>query len=260
MAESPLGNPNSNVGTEGKPKVVVVMGATGAGKSRLAIDLASFFPVEIINADSMQVYEGLDVLTNKVPLEDRRGVPHHLLGTISANVDFTSKDFRDQAIPWKAEIGREDEQSDLILNHFMNSFDANLPVIVGGTNYYIQLAVWVIGLSKTEYSSLFALVSPFLVDDLIDVTDIDDTDGCNQDGPPGERRYPKGEKGYCWASVARVGRCERQPSKGGYINTTSGRADLEARLKLLVNHYISLYEGSGVLPSKLFQGNALQNL
>lgn len=66
-----------------KKKIVVVMGATGAGKSKLAIDIATFinetndkvpFPrFEIVNADSMQVYRGLDVLTNKVPLHDRKG-------------------------------------------------------------------------------------------------------------------------------------------------------------------------------------------
>lgn len=63
---------NSIMGRE-KPKMVVIMGPTGSGKSRLAIDLASYFPVEIINADSMQVYRGLDVLTNKVPPEDQNG-------------------------------------------------------------------------------------------------------------------------------------------------------------------------------------------
>ncbi|XP_040993241.1 tRNA dimethylallyltransferase 2 isoform X5 [Juglans microcarpa x Juglans regia] len=82
-----------------KPKVVVIMGPTGSGKSRLAIDLGSRFPMEIINADSMQVYRGLDVLTNKVSLNERKGVPHHLLGTISPNLEFTAKDFRDSAIP-----------------------------------------------------------------------------------------------------------------------------------------------------------------
>lgn len=66
-----------------KKKIVVVMGATGAGKSKLAIDIATFingtngkvpFPrFEIVNADSMQVYRGLDVLTNKVNLCDRKG-------------------------------------------------------------------------------------------------------------------------------------------------------------------------------------------
>lgn len=59
---------------EQKPKVVVIMGPTGSGKSKLAIDLASHFPVEIINADSMQVYKGLDVLSNKVPLQEQKGL------------------------------------------------------------------------------------------------------------------------------------------------------------------------------------------
>lgn len=62
---------------EEKPKVVVIMGPTGSGKSKLALDLASHFPVEVINADSMQVYSGLDVLTNKVPLHEQKG-PHRL--------------------------------------------------------------------------------------------------------------------------------------------------------------------------------------
>lgn len=121
------GNGESQKREEEKPKVVVILGPTGAGKSKLSIDLASQFPVEIINADSMQVYRGLDVLTNKVPLQDqngafpffpillpvsfcvylhiclfcwyRVGVPHHLLGTISPSVEFTAKEFRDSAIP-----------------------------------------------------------------------------------------------------------------------------------------------------------------
>lgn len=50
---SPNDNPSSN--SNSKPKVIVIMGATGAGKSKLAIDLASHFPVQVINADSMQV-------------------------------------------------------------------------------------------------------------------------------------------------------------------------------------------------------------
>lgn len=49
-----------------KPKVVVIMGATGSGKSKLAIDLASHFPIEIINADSMQVYSSLYTLTSSI--------------------------------------------------------------------------------------------------------------------------------------------------------------------------------------------------
>ncbi|RVW54358.1 tRNA dimethylallyltransferase 2 [Vitis vinifera] len=142
-------NPNPN-----KTKVVVIMGATGSGKSKLAIDLASHFPIEIINSDSMQVYQGLDVLTNKVPLHEQNGVPHHLLGTISSNVEFTSKDFRDSAIPLI---------DDIISRN-------NLPVLVGGTNYYIQ-----------------ALVSPFLLDDSAEEMD----ESSVHDHPGGNNRNYK---------------------------------------------------------------------
>ncbi|GAB2214867.1 hypothetical protein Droror1_Dr00019232 [Drosera rotundifolia] len=136
------GPPNPSNGVESsKPKLVVIMGPTGSGKSKLAIDLASQFPIEIINADSMQVYKGLDVLTNKVTVDERNGVPHHLLGTVDSSVEFTSKDFRDSATLLIDEI--------LSRNH--------LPVIVGGTNFYIQ-----------------ALVSPFLLDDAME----DDESGC----------------------------------------------------------------------------------
>lgn len=55
-------------------KVVVIMGPTGSGKSKLAVDLASHFPVEIINADAMQIYSGLDVLTNKVTVNEQKGL------------------------------------------------------------------------------------------------------------------------------------------------------------------------------------------
>ena len=70
-------NPSKGVQLEEKPKVVVIMGPTGSGKSRLAVDLGSHFPVEVISADSMQVYQGLDVLTNKVPLHEQKG-PYNL--------------------------------------------------------------------------------------------------------------------------------------------------------------------------------------
>ncbi|XP_017433815.1 tRNA dimethylallyltransferase 2 isoform X2 [Vigna angularis] len=130
-----------------RPKVVVIMGPTASGKSKLAVDLASQFPIEVINADSMQVYRGLDVLANKLPLSHQNGVPHHLLGTVSPNEEFTAKAFRDSAIPIIDDI--------VARNH--------LPVIVGGTNYYIQ-----------------ALVSPFLLDDSAE--DMDES--CLGD-PPG---------------------------------------------------------------------------
>ncbi|PON65782.1 isopentenyltransferase [Parasponia andersonii] len=105
-----------------KDKVVIVMGATGTGKSRLSIDLATLFPAEIINSDKMQVYEGLDIVTNKITKEEQRGVPHHLLGILNPNADFTAPNFSNMS----------SLAIDTILGH------DRLPIIVGGSNSFIE--------------------------------------------------------------------------------------------------------------------------
>ncbi|KAK1324588.1 hypothetical protein QJS10_CPA01g01463 [Acorus calamus] len=106
-----------------KTPIVVVMGATGTGKSRLSVDVASRFPSEIINSDKIQLYRGLDVTTNKIPLPDRRGVPHHLLGDAdpSAGV-LPSSAFRRLASSAVSSI----------------SSRRRLPILAGGSNSLIH--------------------------------------------------------------------------------------------------------------------------
>ncbi|KAL1806590.1 hypothetical protein DCAR_0832407 [Daucus carota subsp. sativus] len=108
-----------------KDKVIILMGATGTGKSKLSIDLATHFPAEIINSDKIQVYQGLDIVTNKVTKEECRGVPHHLLGVISPDSDFTATDFRHHASIAVESIVQRDR----------------LPIIAGGSNSFIKALV-----------------------------------------------------------------------------------------------------------------------
>ncbi|KAL5218356.1 hypothetical protein ABZP36_019040 [Zizania latifolia] len=105
-----------------KQKVVVVMGATGTGKSRLAVDLALRFGGEVINSDKMQVYAGLDVVTNKVTDDECAGVPHHLIGVAHPDDEFTAADFRREAArATAAATGR-----------------GRVPIIAGGSNSYVE--------------------------------------------------------------------------------------------------------------------------
>ncbi|KAL2228455.1 UNVERIFIED_CONTAM: Adenylate isopentenyltransferase 5, chloroplastic [Sesamum indicum] len=109
----------------GKDKVVVVLGATGTGKSRLAIDLATRSGAEVINSDKIEVYKGLDIVTNKVSNEECRGVAHHLFGIIDLEVDFTVYNF---------------------VHHVLLAADTIvqknwLPIIAGGSNCFIQALV-----------------------------------------------------------------------------------------------------------------------
>lgn len=108
-----------------KEKVVLVMGATGAGKSKLSIDLATLFQAEIINSDKMQAYKGLDIVTNKLTPQEQKNIPHHILGTQNPSSEFTAANFRDAALTSVAEIRSR----------------GNLPIIVGGSNSFIEALV-----------------------------------------------------------------------------------------------------------------------
>ncbi|XP_020588930.1 adenylate isopentenyltransferase-like [Phalaenopsis equestris] len=103
--------------------VVVIMGATGTGKSKLSIDIASQFRGEVVNADKIQVYRGLDITTNKMPLEERRGVPHHLLGELDPLAgELPPAAFRTMARAAVANIASR----------------GRVPVVAGGSNSYIH--------------------------------------------------------------------------------------------------------------------------
>lgn len=106
--------------------LVVVLGATACGKSRLAIELARRFNGEIISADSMQVYHGLDIVTNKVSEDEQRLAKHHMINFLDPTVRYSVVDFRDRSLE--------------IIKNLMKR--QSLPVVVGGTNYYIESLLW----------------------------------------------------------------------------------------------------------------------
>ena len=78
---------------DSKKNLIIVLGPTSVGKSQTAIKLAETFNGEIINCDSMQVYKGFDIGTDKVSLENRGKLPHHLLDIIDPPTQFTAADF-----------------------------------------------------------------------------------------------------------------------------------------------------------------------
>jgi tRNA dimethylallyltransferase len=103
-------------------RVIVICGATATGKSDIAIDVAKELNAEIINADSMQLYRGMDIGTAKLTLEERAGIPHHLLDVLDVNQDST--------VAWYQELARS-----TISDIHQRGKDA---VIVGGTGLYIK--------------------------------------------------------------------------------------------------------------------------
>ncbi|PSS02497.1 tRNA isopentenyltransferase-like protein [Coniella lustricola] len=104
-----------------KNPLVAIWGSTGTGKSELAVQLAARFNGEIINADAMQMYKGLPIITNKIPLDEQQSVPHHLLGNIGLDEET-----------WV--VGVFKKEASRIIEEIRSR--GCLPIIVGGTHYY----------------------------------------------------------------------------------------------------------------------------
>ena len=103
-------------------RLIIVCGATATGKSELAVSLAKEIHAEVVNADSMQVYKGMDIGTAKLTNEERGGIAHHLIDVL---------DIKDEAnVAWYQQIARE--KIDQILS------TGKSVVVVGGTGLYIK--------------------------------------------------------------------------------------------------------------------------
>ena len=106
-------------------KLVVLAGATATGKSSLSVELAQAIDAEIINADSMQVYRGMDIGTAKITLEERQGIPHHMLDVLDVNQDST--------VAWYQSSARE------VIDEIHSR--GKSVVMVGGTGLYIKAVI-----------------------------------------------------------------------------------------------------------------------
>ncbi|VUZ50681.1 unnamed protein product [Hymenolepis diminuta] len=111
-----------------KLSVIAVCGATGTGKSKLAIDLARQLNSEVINVDAVQLYKGLDIATNKATAEEVGGIAHHLLGCLNPVDGFY----------YNVHHYRRDCCRLIEFLHSQNK----VPILVGGTHYYLEAVLW----------------------------------------------------------------------------------------------------------------------
>ena len=102
--------------------VVVIVGPTAVGKSRIAVEVAKAFETEVLTADSRQVYRGMDVGTDKPTAEERQAVPHRLIDLVDPDESFNTGLYRRQAIDEIERLYR----------------DCRLPLVVGGTGLYVR--------------------------------------------------------------------------------------------------------------------------
>ena len=103
-------------------KVLVICGATASGKTALSVACAQKLNTEIVSADSLLVYKGLNIGTAKPTLDERAGIPHHLIDAVDAKENFSVSDYEDAALP--------------IVENLLN--EGKTPIVCGGTGFYIN--------------------------------------------------------------------------------------------------------------------------
>lgn len=107
------------------PKLIVILGPTAAGKTALSIKLSQKFNGEVISADSRQVYKGMNIGTGKVTKTEMKGIPHHLLDVASPKRKFTVVRYQRLALEAIEKIFKKNK----------------IPLLVGGTGFYIQAVI-----------------------------------------------------------------------------------------------------------------------
>jgi len=111
---------------DSKQKLLVIIGPTAVGKTKLSIEMAKRYHGEIISGDSMQIYRGMDIGTAKIKTDEMEGVPHHLIDIRDPDESFSVAEFQQLVRAKIREIAQK----------------GKLPIIVGGTGLYIQSVIY----------------------------------------------------------------------------------------------------------------------
>jgi len=113
---------------------IIILGTTASGKTKLSVELAKRLNGEIINADSQQIIKGLDIGTAKITQEEMSNIPHHLFNIINVGEEFSVSEYQDMALKK--------------INELLNN--NKVPIIVGGTGFYINSLLYNYTFGNTE--------------------------------------------------------------------------------------------------------------
>ena len=117
-----------------KDKILIVCGPTASGKTALAVDLAKKYDGEVVSADSVAIYKNLDIGSAKPSIEERQGIPHHMIDVVEATADFSVSDYENQALKAVYDVLSRKK----------------LPVVCGGTGFYVNSLIYKMSYGNTK--------------------------------------------------------------------------------------------------------------
>lgn len=120
-----------------KIPLIMIAGPTAVGKTKLSIDIAKYLDSEVISADSMQIYKGMDIGTAKVTIEEMQGVKHHLIDEVNPDFDYSVAEFQKKAL---SVIYKMKDQN-------------KIPIIAGGTGLYLNSLIFNMDFTKSKKNS-----------------------------------------------------------------------------------------------------------
>ena len=119
--------------------LIIIAGPTAVGKTAASVRLAEWIGGEIVSADSMQVYRGMDIGSAKASLAERRGIPHHLLDIVDPSENFS--------------VARYQKYANEALQDIQSR--GKIPILVGGTGFYIQAVLYGIDFTEEDNDPLY---------------------------------------------------------------------------------------------------------
>lgn len=217
-------------------KLLVIIGPTAVGKTKLSIEMAKRFNGEIISGDSMQVYKGMDIGTAKITRDEMEGIPHYLLDIKEPNESFSAADFQEQANHVIADIQKR----------------GKLPIIVGGTGLYIQSVIYDYQFSEAasnaEYrKKLESIVETDGIAPLIEKLQSIDSESAKRIHPNNVRRIIRALEVYYCTGITMSDQLDNQTSELKYETALIGLTMNREALYQRINHRVDIMVEQGLI-------------
>lgn len=219
-----------------KGKVLVIIGPTAVGKTKLSIEMAKRCNGEIISGDSMQVYKGMDIGTAKIKEDEKEGVPHYLMDIKEPDEPFSAAEFQQRAQVIIADIQSR----------------GKLPIIVGGTGLYIQSVIYDYQFSEAPSDlSYRAKLEQQVEEQGMDVVFAElvkvDPESAERIHPNNSRRVIRALEIYHCTGKTMSEQLQEQPTDMKYNTCIIGLTMERERLYERINHRVDLMVEEGII-------------